>query len=261
MLSALDRGLQFGDGLFETLAVADGRPRLWDAHLARLKRGCERLAIPMPEAAVLRREAEHLIGQVGHGVLKIIVTRGCGGRGYRPPQDAQPNRIMMLTDWPEYPNVWQQEGVKVRICQTRLGTNPSLAGIKHLNRLEQVLARAEWNDPAIAEGLLLDCDDRVIEGTACNLFLQRDGRLSTPRLDRCGVAGVIRSHVLQHALAVGQAVEEADIRQQDLENAEALYLTNSLIGVWRVRELSGLTYNTSELHPVMRAALEDAYRP
>lgn len=259
LLPALDRGLQFGDGLFETLAVVEGRPCLWDAHLRRLKIGCERLGIPMPDPQLLRREADHLIQGQARAVLKLIVTRGCGGRGYRPPEHPQPNRVMLLAEWPDYPDLWQSRGVQVRLCHTRLGLNPDLACIKHLNRLEQVMARAEWDDPDVAEGLLCDIEDRVIEGTSSNLFLQQDGRLLTPRLDQCGVAGIMRGLIMQLADAMGQPVVEAHVRPEDLESAEALYLSNSLIGVWSVRQLADRNYATDPLHPVMAAALEAAY--
>ena len=261
LLPALDRGLQFGDGLFETLAVKDGRPCLWDAHLARLRLGCERLGIPMPDPESLRAEAESLVAGHARAVLKLMLTRGCGGRGYRPPDDPQPNRVMLLAEWPDYPAEWQSTGVKIRLCRTRLGLNPDLAGIKHLNRLEQVLARSEWDDPAIAEGLLCDLDGRVIEGTASNLFLQRDGRLLTPRLDRCGVAGVMRARVMQLAESMGQPVLEQDLGLVDLERAEALYLSNSLIGIWQVRQFAERDYAGAKPHPVMAVVLETAFGP
>lgn len=262
MLSALDRGLQFGDGLFETLAVIDGRPSLWNAHLMRLQVGCERLAIPMPPPDLLRHEAQELSTGRARAVLKIILTRGCGGRGYRVPETPEPNRVMLLSDWPAYPDEWQNNGVAVTHCQTRLGLNPQLAGIKHLNRLEQVLARSEWQDLSIAEGLLQDVHGRVIEGTASNLFVQYEGRLSTPRLDMSGVAGVMRGLVMKLAEVQGQPVIEQDIHADDLATAEALYLTNSLIGVWPVSDLAGQAYASAEKpHPVMAAAMEAAYGP
>ncbi len=241
-IDVLDRGLQYGDGLFETLRVRAGRPCLWAAHLARLRRGCERLGIAMPAEARLRDEAGRLCAGLDDGVLKIVLTRGPGGRGYRPPRDARPTRLLAVFPAPDYPPQYAQAGVAARLCDTRLGLNPALAGLKHLNRLEQVLARAEWDEPGIAEGLMLDIEGNVIEGTMSNLFMVRAGRLCTPGLSRCGVAGVMRARVMAEAGAQGIPVEEGRIGLRDLAAADELFLTNSVIGVWPVRRLDGRDY-------------------
>ena len=171
-----DRGFQYGDGLFETIEVRDGQAVFLERHLERLNAGCHRLHIPFPGAELLSFEVKKLcrekacgIGSV-RAVLKIIVTRGSGGRGYRQPDVIQPTRVLSLHPYPDYPEIYKEQGIVVRFCSTCLGLNPSLAGIKHLNRLEQVMARFEWNDPAIQEGLMLDVNGHVIEGTMTNLF-------------------------------------------------------------------------------------------
>ena len=234
-ISALDRGLAYGDGLFETVAVRDGTAELWPEHLSRLVAGCERLGIPYPQE--LEAEGGALLEGVERGVLKVIVTRGVGGRGYRTPEVPEPTRILSIHPWPEYPHAWWHDGVTVRVCDTPLGCNPRLAGLKHLNRLEQVLARAEWNEPAVAEGLMSDGDGRVVEGVMSNLFVVRDGELLTPVLDRCGVAGVMRGAVMRAAAEVGIGCVEGDVRRETLEGADELFLTNSLIGIWPVARL------------------------
>ncbi|MDX1252979.1 MAG: aminodeoxychorismate lyase [Gammaproteobacteria bacterium] len=241
MLDARDRGLHYGDGLFETIAVRDGAPALWDAHMRRLALGCQRLALPPVDAPLLADEAMRLCGGVERGVLKIIITRGSGGRGYRAPamNAMRPTRIVALHSWPDYPDIFWTEGVSVRICATRLGHNSLLAGIKHLNRLEQVLARSEWDDPGVAEGLMLDQNGNVIEGTMTNLFIVRDGRLRTPDVSRCGVAGVMRRRVLDAARESGVACEVGTVTPEDVKFAEEVFLCNSLIGVWPVREIEG----------------------
>ena len=147
--------------------------------------------------------------------------------------------MLALHPWPEYPEAWRTGGVGVRWCATRLGVQPRLAGLKHLNRLEQVLARAEWDDPAVAEGLMLDLDGRAVSGTQSNLFVLHRGTLLTPPVDRCGVAGVARAVALETARACGVAVREARLSREDVTAADALFLTSSLIGVWPVRELDG----------------------
>ncbi|OQX49191.1 MAG: aminodeoxychorismate lyase, partial [Candidatus Sedimenticola endophacoides] len=152
-------------------------------------------------------------------------------------------RIVQLTPWPERDEAQCAAGVRVRQCRTRLGQNPALAGIKHLNRLEQVLARGEWSEPDISEGLMLDAAGRVIEGTMSNLFLVRDGRIFTPCLSRCGVSGVMRQQVLEACRALAIPLLERDIPLRDLWDSEALFLTNSLIGIWPVADLDGQPFD------------------
>ena len=245
-IAVLDRGLQYGDGLFETIAVVDGRPALWKRHLDRLALGCRQLGIPMPDPDLLRAEADRLIGDRATAILKIIVTRGAGGRGYVPPADAEPTRILELFDWtgPE------RRPLALRTCRQRLGIQPGLGGLKHLNRLEQVLARREC--PA-DEGLLLDTEGFVVEGIASNLFLLIQGRLHTPLIDRCGVAGVVRELVLETARRrAHQPVVVRRILPNELEEAEGLFLTSSLIGVVPVDALDGQTRAVNvRHHPIL----------
>lgn len=242
-IDARDRGLHYGDGLFETIAVRDGRPQLWDRHLARLTAGCERLRLPAPDAALLAAEAAQLCDGVAQGVLKIILTRGVGGRGYAIPHaDAataagRMSRILIRLPAPDYPATHYRDGVAVRLCELRLGDAPALAGIKHLNRLEQVLARSEWSDPGIAEGLMRDAEGAVIEGTMSNLFIVRTGGLETPELTRCGVAGVMRGRIIDRARELGLAVTERRLMPADLAAADECFLCNSLIGIWPVRRI------------------------
>ena len=242
-LSVMDRGLQYRDGVFETIAVTEGRPCLWNLHLERLLEACQRLGIPAPDASLLLDEAQCVIASTDSGVLKIIITRGSGGRGYRPPDNVTPSRILTCSPVPEFPEDTQQQGVAIRTCSSRLGRNFSLAGIKHLNRLEQVLASMEWSDPLISEGLMLDEYDRVIEGTKSNLFIVNEGVLRTPDLTQCGVSGVMRALVINIAKSMGISVVVSDITMHDLRMADGIFLTNSLIGIWPVRELDGQGLN------------------
>ena len=239
-VSALDRGFHYGDGLFETIVVNAGRPLCLSRHLKRLRTGCEQLGIPFPGEDVLERDVARLLDGRDLGVVKIIVTRGLGERGYRSPEKARPTRAAILYPPPDYPDSLLEEGVRLRLCRTRLSVNPLLAGLKHCNRLEQILARSEWSDPAIAEGLMLDTEGRVVEGTMSNVFLVRRGHLVTPALHRCGVAGVVRQIVMEQAVSVtGELCREEDVLPDLLDSAEELFLTNSVIGVWPVREIDG----------------------
>ena len=256
-ISALDRGLHYGDGLFETLAVVAGEPCLWQRHMTRLELGCRRLGIEFPDANRLLEEVYLEIGERSHGVVKIILTRGSGGRGYRPAQKHKaPTRLVNFSAWPAYPEEGSITGVQVRFCTTRLGCNPLLAGLKTLNRLEQVMARAEWDDPEIAEGLLLDSEGRVVEGTMSNLFLLHGDRLTTTDLIRCGVAGVMRELVLEQADQLGFFPVIEDLLPHHLQTADALFLTNSLIGIWPVRKLGEWLYDAHRVPPRLIAAVK-----
>lgn len=235
----LDRGLHYGDGVFETLAVRAGEAQLWSAHWERLARGCARLRLPVPDPRAVRDEARALADGAERAVLKILVTRGPGERGYRIAAGARPTRALLLYPAPDFPATHWSEGVAVRMCHTPIAVNPALAGIKHLNRLEQVLARAEWQDEGFAEGLMSDASGRVVCGTASNVFAVRGGALVTPDLADCGVEGVMRRSVLDAARDFGIAARTAPLRPEDLLEADEVFLTNSLFGVWPVRAIDG----------------------
>jgi 4-amino-4-deoxychorismate lyase len=253
-----DRGLQFGDGLFETIAVHNGGLCLWLRHFERLRRGAEHLGIPHPTQDLLLYECLRLINGESEGVVKVILTRGSGGRGYGVPERPRPSRILALHSWPNYPSDWGKEGISATLCRTPLGQSPTLAGLKHLNRLEQVMGRAEWRDTQIAEGLMHDVRGRVIGGTMSNLFLVSGGRLLTPRIDTCGVAGTVRDLVLRMAGSFGIDVLERDLFSADLNAADGLFLTNALIGIWPVRRLGAREMALESLPEDLIAAVRQA---
>lgn len=237
-----DRGLQYGDGLFETIEVLSGRPIFLQRHIKRLLAGCARLYIPAPSLALLDREVSDILSQAsatepGDYVMKIVITRGTGGRGYRQPETISPSRIISLHPYPDYPFSYQATGIFARFCQMRLAANPSLAGIKHLNRLEQVLARAEWATPDIQEGIMLDLLGYVIEGTMSNVFFIKDNVLHTPLLSQCGVAGIVRAAILELAQRYQIDSVERQINVGTLLSADEVFVTNSIIGIWPVRQL------------------------
>ena len=246
-ISAFDRGLQYGDGLFETIAVADSRPCLWQRHYRRMQDTGERLGIPIPAADTILMDIQQEIGSNNKGVIKVTITRGEGTRGYNPPQDPVATRIVHFSPWPDYPEGIYLEGVRTRICKTRLGMNQLLAGIKHLNRLEQVMARREWSDPEISEGLMLDRQGHIIEGTMSNIFMLKDGILHTPDITQCGVEGVMRGLVLDTAAEQGIEVNVGQMTLSDILQADGAFLTNSLIGIWPVSSLEEREYDIDHL--------------
>lgn len=257
VVSARDRGFQYGDGIFETIAVRHGKPLLWERHVQRLRAGATRLGIPAPVSALLQTEADQLCHGIDRGVLKIILTRGVAGRGYRADAAAEPTRVLSLSSWPEHPAAWAQEGVSVRWCQTRLASQPRLAGLKHLNRLEQVLARAEWGDD-YAEGLMRDEAGNLIEGTVTNVFLVEAGALHTPEVVRCGVDGVMRATVLELAAGLGIACRVGLVTPAQLDRADEVFLTNSLIGLWPVQRIEKRSYGIGQTTRQIQTALRDA---
>jgi 4-amino-4-deoxychorismate lyase len=223
-----ERGLNYGDGVFETMRLWDGHVQFLESHLARLQASCERLGIAAPDNDMLRKDIATLIGSTRDGIVKLIVTRGAGGRGYRPANGLTATRIATL--YPPLSNA-DQSGIAVRWCTTRLARNQQLAGIKHLNRLEQVLAQNEWANEQIAEGLMLDTEGELISATASNLFMMCDGALTTPDLRFSGIRGVMREQVIKLAQHDGITVEERALRPDDLLGAAEVFMTNAVRGI------------------------------
>ena len=235
-----DRGLAYGHGLFETISLNQSTPIAWQAHLTRLKTDAERLAISLPADIdlLLEQDLTELLRLQSvipdRSVLKITVTRGCGGRGYAVDDSTSINRIVQLNSFPQYPDEPSLRGVNLRLCDTRLAISPQLAGIKHLNRLEQVLARAEWQSSDFREGLVLDAEGFLAEGTMSNLFWCKDGALFTPQLDRCGVNGIVRQRIIAIAEEQGIKLRIGRYNPDCLVSADEVMVCNSVIGVWPV---------------------------
>jgi len=236
-ITVVDRGFTYGDGLFETIAVRDGQTRFFDYHLDRLLDGARQLMFAAPERKLFAAEAADLVKGCDYGTLKIILTRGAGQRGYAPADDAIPVRLLGLTSCIRPQQKKYTDGIAVRHCSTPIGRSPATAGLKTLGRLEQVLARAEWQDASIDEGLMSTADGIVICGTMSNLFLVQDGTLVVPDLATCGINGVMRRVVLDRAQRMGLPWRLADVQRDALIRADELFVTNSLIGLWPIRRI------------------------
>lgn len=240
-VSPLDRGFAYGDGVFETCRYSNSSIPLWDVHCARLLHSAERLNIPV-DIDLLKRYLNDVLvilreENINHAVIKITLTRGVGGRGYRLPDQVQPTYCIGVF----LGNLLQSDnylnGVSVRICDLRLSQSPALAGMKHLNRLEHILARAEWRDE-FAEGLLLNAQDKIIEATVSNLFVVKHNRLYTPDLSFAGVAGVMRKTIIEQlAPQLDIDVEVADMDLAFLNAADEVFLCNSVYGIWPVNSI------------------------
>jgi 4-amino-4-deoxychorismate lyase len=248
-ISANDRGLNYGDGLFETMLLKHGRVRLLDAHLARLTLGCRRLGIECPDVAVLLDEVERVCAGKEAGIVKLVLTRGAAARGYRPSADAAVTRIVAL----HQPPAAASSSIQVRWCDMRLSRNPALAGMKHLNRLEQVLAQREWSDPQIEEGFMLDSESELVCGTASNIFIVRGNELATADLRYCGIRGVMRDEVLRVAAKLKIAAHEQPLWPEDLQTAHEVFVTNSVHGL---RSVIALDQQTWPRGPVTQALQE-----
>lgn len=225
-VSPLDRGLLYGDGLFETILFVGGNAPLWSRHMHRLDEGCRRLALPRPDTQRLARECVQVVDGLARAVVRVTWTRGVGERGYAAPADPHPTCIVSATPAPTPPAGWYSDGMHLRHCALRMSHQPLLAGIKHLNRLEQVIARAEWSDAAIGDGLLCDADGALVGATAANVFARIDGELVTPPVDRCGVAGVARAEVMDR-----RRTTVARLAPADLLRADEVFLTSAVRGV------------------------------
>ncbi|MEY4685301.1 MAG: aminodeoxychorismate lyase [Pseudomonadota bacterium] len=253
MVDLADRGFQFGDGVFTTLLIQDGIPLFAREHLDRLDRDAKILKLPSPDRGILSTEIDHLASACPSGILKIHWTRGSGGRGYLPPENLSPTRALILREAdPESEKL--PAPLKLRWAEMRLGINPLLAGAKHMNRLEQVLARLEWRDPEIDESLLLDSEGFVVEGVSTNVFLLKGATVLTPLLDRAGVRGVTRDLLIKMASASGYEVREERVSPQTVLGADALLLTNSVRGICPVASLEGRSYVSQPFAEQMHAS-------
>lgn len=260
-LEVMDRGLCYGDGLFETIKVFQNKPLLLDAHFSRLALGCERLGIAFDGLKErFKTDIGDLLAVNPHAVavLKLTVTRGSGPRGYFPAHGLHPTTISSLSLAPDFTQK-AMLGVVLRWCHTPLSINPLLAGIKHLNRLEQVLARKEWDAVDISEGLMKDADGYLIEGTMSNLFWVEGGRLYTPELDRCGIAGVLRQTVFDIAARQNIPVLTGRFTEVALHSAEEVFMCNSLIDIWPVRKLDAKEWQIGPLTCRLQALLKEEY--
>lgn len=230
-VSPADRGLAYGDGVFETLRVRDGIVLLWQYHRERLVSGCQRLSIPLDVSLVELWVNELLTAHNQDGrlnaTLKIIVTRGAGGRGYGIDTDMSPTVVCQL-----HPALALSDIPAVLyLCQQPLARTPMLAGLKHLNRLENVLLKAECQQAGFDDGLVTD-GQFIIETVSSNVFFERDGELYTPELNECGVAGVMRRFILEElAPESGIKVHVEPINKDQLHSFSSAFCCNSLRGI------------------------------
>lgn len=259
-ITPLDRGFSYGDGVFRTMKIRGGLPLNWPLHYQKLVADCAAIGIVCPSAELLMSDFEQLLtlqdtDKEAEGVAKIIITRGEGERGYQLPAVTSPTRVVIKTALPQYSATYDETGVTLTLCQTRLSAQGKLAGIKHLNRLENVLARMEWHDETVFDGLLLDLQDNVIECTTSNVFIRVGNTLFTPDLRNCGVAGVTRQCVLSVAHVLNLKTEITSFTLEDVKRADEVMICNSLFGCYQVSRLLDQTWPMQHMAKSMRQLL------
>lgn len=245
-----DRALQYGDGVFETIAVRDARPRFWDLHVARLALACDKVGLTMPAPNILLRDLENALARTTANtafcIAKLVVSSGGFERGYHRPEHVRViSRIGIFADTPLAEEHYAA-GIQVRLCDTIAACQPQLAGIKTLNRLDQVIARNEWSDADLFDGLMCDDDGNLVCGTRSNLFVVRENHIETPRLDRCGVAGIMRQRIIELLAGNNIQVAEMAIGCEELASFDELFLSNSQVGVVPVRRCGDHTWSPGE---------------
>ena len=259
-ISPFDRGFAYGDGVFRTIKMRGGLPENWPQHYQKLVADCAAINIVCPSAELLMSDLSQLFSadaanENTPAVAKIIITRGEGNRGYTPPAITAPMRVVTKSAMPIYPEERFKQGVNLTVCETRLAAQPKLAGVKTLNRLENVLARMEWASVEFADGIMLDMQGNVIECTAANIFARFGDTLITPSLASCGIAGITRQCIIALAptLKLKTSVESFDLKK--LCSADEVIICSSLYGAWQVNRVQQRVIKTDGLATNIRAAL------
>jgi 4-amino-4-deoxychorismate lyase len=237
-ISINDRALQYGDGVFETLRIVNGRIPMWGYHQQRLQDAQEVMALPLDDffSGWESFIAKNLSG-IERACAKLIVSRGEGPRGYKIPAQAQLNWWLSITD---LPNLETKDACRLTLCRHTLSRQPALAGLKHLNRLDQVMARSEWGEQeSFDEGIMFNLDGDVVEGTMSNIFWLKKDRVFTPDLSQEGVDGCVRRWVINQQGHKSPVIIEKDAKLDQLITADGVFITNSLMGIQKVTEIDG----------------------
>ncbi|AVL82117.1 MULTISPECIES: aminodeoxychorismate lyase [Klebsiella] len=248
VLPVNDRGVQFGDGCFTTARIVAGQVQFLNAHLTRLQTTCKKLFIPFNDWELLAGEMARLAQPHSDGVLKAIITRGVGGRGYSAAGCVNPSRILSVSPYPAHYHRWRKEGISVSLSPVQLGCNPLLAGLKHLNRLEQVLIRSHLEQTDADEALVLDSEGWLTECCAANIFWRTGFDVFTPRLDRAGVNGIMRQHILAKLAPSPFRVVEVTMRPDALSEADEVIVCNALMPLVPVRRWDDKCWSARELY-------------
>ncbi|YCI27820.1 aminodeoxychorismate lyase [Erwinia sp. PK3-005] len=249
-IAVSDRALHYGDGCFTTARLQQGSIAWLEAHLLRLQEAASVLLIEAVDWTLLKQEMLHAAKcwQPAEGVLKVILSRGSGGRGYSGAGCHQPTRIIMLFAAPGHYAALRERGARLMTSPVRLGINPQLAGIKHLNRLEQVLIRTQLEQSDADEALVLDTKGRLVECCAANLFWRKESQLFTPAISGAGVDGIMRRRIIALARQHGYACQLVQEAPQTLANADEVFISNALMPLLPVRQIDSWHYSSRTLY-------------
>lgn len=230
-----DRGLNYGDGLFTTAKIKQGQVQLLPAHIQRLQEGCEKLVIEPVDFCWLEDYLKQVSANYDRAVLKVLISAGQGGRGYSRAGASKPNVVVSIHSFPDYFKQWQANGITLGNAKSQLGLNPLLGGIKHLNRLEQVLIKNELLDQSFDDLLVCNINNQVIETTSANVFYQIRQQWHTPSIELSGVNGLMRQHILNIARERAIYIKESQHTLSDLAQVNAMFICNCLSGIVPVR--------------------------
>ncbi|MBB1314281.1 MULTISPECIES: aminodeoxychorismate lyase [Aliivibrio] len=246
-LPLTDRSIQYGDGSFTTMKVERGRVRLWDLHLARLKEASKRLDIKIEDWLLLETQIESCAHELQDGGIKILISRGSGGRGYSPEGCHDTQIIVSTFSYPTYYQNWKEGGISLMLCETQLGLSPLLAGMKHTNRLEQVLIKKEIAKTMYLDGVVLDLNNKVIETSIGNIFWVKGDNIYTPNLSNSGVEGVMKAHIYALANLHGLTLFETSIYVDELCMADEVFISNSLFEIVPINAIGNTTFDSHKL--------------
>lgn len=247
-ISVGDRAVQFGDGCFTTAWVKNGEVQRLSAHIARLQDAVARLLMPVCDWHTLAAEMREAALGCAEGVLKVILSRGEGGRGYSAQGAVGPTRVMSLSGYPQHYHLWRQQGIELALSPVTLSRNPLLAGLKHLNRLEQVLIRAHLDNSQAQEALVVDTAGMLVECCAANIFWRKGRQVFTPALSCAGVDGIMRQHIIAQLLHSRQfSLEIVSLPPAALADAEEVIVCNALMPILPVKKSENWHYNASQL--------------
>lgn len=249
-----DRGLAYGDGCFTTALVIDGKVQMLEQHISRLVNQTQRLGLPPFDEIALRETIATISAGVVKAIVKVIITCGSGGRGYSRIGVVHARFIVSLHDYPNFYQQWQKQGISVGISKQQLGINPMLAGLKHLNRLEQVLLRAELDKRTEDDLLVTDINGCVIECCSANVFWLHAGQWHTPILTTAGVAGLMRDNILSTI----KNIQQGQYLLADLDNIDAMFISNAILGIVPIKIFNNQRLDTSHVVSIQNQCLNMA---
>ena len=252
-----DRGIAYGDGLFATMRTGAEGILFFETHQARLTAGAARLGFQWQMSEALQQQLQALAIEYPQHCIKLIVSRGVGGRGYAPPEPeiVKPTEIVSVHTIPSHYAQWQQRGICLKTSSIRLGLQPLLAGIKHLNRLEQVLIKSYPLPQGFDDWLVADIEDNIIESSMANIFFIKGNQVLTPSLAQCGVAGVMREHVMLALLEQHLNIECLPVGAERLIEFDSAFITNSILGIVDVLAIDSLTFTRTPITAQLRQTL------